>query len=130
MAVYVGFCKIQKSSQTVFISLVLKSWVGWHANKKNLVLGSWSNTNLQTYPMYNNFSVRTLMFKVNSSGKFLLVLFNVVFDFEGCTYRLCATVFFAVWLVINDMDQKITGLRKVNGFCCQAGEPRFCTFFA
>ena len=30
--------------------------------------------------------------------------------------------FFAVWLVINDVDHKITGLGKANGFCCQAGE--------
>ena len=67
-------------------------------------------------------SVRTLMFKVNSSGKILLVLFNVIFDFETAAYRLCATVFFAVWLVINDVDHKITGLGKANGFCCQAGE--------
>ena len=66
--------------------------------------------------------MRTLMFKVNSSGKILLVLFNVIFDFETAAYRLCATVFFAVWLVINDVDHKIAGLGKANGFCCQAGE--------
>ena len=62
------------------------------------------------------------MFKVNSCGKISHVLFNVIFDFETTAYRLCATVFFAVWLVINDMDHKITGLGKANGFCCQAGE--------
>ena len=62
------------------------------------------------------------MLKVNSSGKILLVLFNVIFDFETAAYRLCATVFFAVWLVINDVDHKITGLGKANVFCCQAGE--------
>ena len=62
------------------------------------------------------------MFKVNSSGKISHVLFNVIFDFETAAYRLCATVSFAVWLVINDVDHKITGLRKANGFCCQAGE--------
>ena len=58
------------------------------------------------------------MFKVNSSGKIPHVLFNVIFDFETAAY----TVFFAVWLVINDVDHKITGLGKANGFCCQAGE--------
>ena len=62
------------------------------------------------------------MLKMNSSGKILLVLFNVIFDFETAAYRLSATVFFAVWLVINDVDHKITSLGKANGFCCQAGE--------
>ena len=59
---------------------------------------------------------------MNSSGKIPHVLFNVIFDFETAAYRPCTTVFFAVWLVINDVDHKITGFGKANGFCCQAGE--------
>ena len=68
------------------------------------------------------------MFKVNSSGKILLYYLMSFLILKAAAYRLCATVFFAVWLVINDMDHKITGLGKVNGFCFQAGEERFFIF--
>ena len=52
------------------------------------------------------------MFKVNSSGKILLVLFNFVFDFETAAYRLCATGFFAVWLVIMTRIIKLLASEK------------------
>ena len=106
---------------SIYISSVeFLSWLT--CKQKNLVLGSWSNTNLQIYPMHNNF-----LWELWCSRWIHLVKFPMYYLMSFLILKLQHTdfvpqFFFAVWLVINDVNRKITGLGKANGFCCQAGE--------